>query len=263
MDAVRTTAWPAPPGLSRKIAATTLGVLTGTLTLLTGEALLATYRTYLPPDAAPPVEGSFGDPTDPPLRLTLLGDSTAAGVGARRTAETVGARIATALSRDHHVTLASVAVSGSRAGDLGPQVSRALLGHPDVAIVLVGANDATHGTPLRGLARHLHDAVARLRAAGVAVVVGTCPDMSARNFLWPLREVVAWQGRRVARAQAIATHEADAAVVPLGELVGPLFRADPSTLCPDDFHPSARGYELWTEALLPVVQRAVKVQSRG
>ena len=242
--------------VSRALAGTTLSLLAGGAALLGAEAVVASLRTYLPADSAPPVEGVFGDVSRPLLRLTMLGDSTGAGVGADDTAGTVGAVLAAGLADDYQVVLSGVAVSGSRAADLGPQVSRALLLRPDVAVVLIGANDTLHGTPQALVARHLSEAVRRLRSAGVAVVVGTCPDMGARAFPWPLREVAAWQGRRIAQASAIATHQADGAVVGLGELCGPLFHADPTTLSSDHFHPSERGYRLWAEALLPAVRQA-------
>lgn len=248
---------------ARQAAAGTLATLAGgTAALVLGEALVARYRRYLPTDSAPPVEGAYGDEDLPSLRLTMLGDSTAAGLGVDNTGDTVGGYLAAGLAGEWRVTLTSVGISGSRAGDLGPQVSRALLLRPDVAVVLIGANDATHVTPLPVVAAGLREAVGRLRAAGVVVVVGTCPDMGARAFLPPLRQLAAWQGRRVARASAIAVHEADGRVVPIGELCGPLFRADPATLSVDAFHPSACGYRLWADALLPAVRRAAEVQAR-
>jgi lysophospholipase L1-like esterase len=134
-----------------------------------------------------------------------------------------------------------------------------LLGKPDLIVMLIGANDATHVTPLGRVQQQQAAAVARLRAEGVAVVVGTCPDMGARNFLPPLRQVVAWQGRRVARVQALGVRDADGEVVPLGLICGPQFRADPSSLSADGFHPSAYGYRLWAEALLPTVRRVVEL----
>jgi lysophospholipase L1-like esterase len=44
--------------------------------------------------------------------------------------------------------------------------------------------------------------------------------------------------------------------VDLAELVGPVFRADRAAYCEDGFHPSADGYRLIAEALLPVVDDA-------
>ena len=251
----------APQRAVRSLAATTVGLAAGTVALLVAEAVVARTRPYLLPDSAPEVEGEFGDPADVPLRLAIVGDSTAAGVGVDLTEDTVGAQVAAALSTERRVTLTSVAIAGSRTGDLGPQVSRALLGHPDAVLMLIGANDATHGTPLARVLHQQATAVSRLRAEGVAVVVGTCPDMGARNLLPPLRQLVAWQGRRVARVQGLAVREAGGAAVPLGLICGPQFRADPESLSDDRFHPSAHGYRLWTEALLPTVQRAVGLQT--
>lgn len=251
----------APQRAARSLAATSFGLAAGTLALLVAEAVVARSRPYLLPDTAPPVEGQFGDPDDVPLKLAIVGDSTGVGVGVELTEDTVGAQVAAALSTERRVILTCVAIAGSRTGDLGPQVSRALLGRPDVVLMLIGANDATHGTPLDRVLSQQSTAVARLRAEGVAVVVGTCPDMGARNFLPPLRQVVAWQGRRVARVQDIAVRDAGGDPVPLGLICGPQFRADPEALSEDNFHPSAFGYRLWTEALLPTVQRAVGLQT--
>lgn len=93
-----------------------------------------------------PVEGEFGDPGAERLRLVLLGDSTGAGVGVTRTGETVGGVLARRLAGPtRRVRLAGAAIAGSGTGDLGPQVSRALLGRPDVAVLLVGTTDATSG----------------------------------------------------------------------------------------------------------------------
>jgi len=246
-----------PRRLAVQATAGVLGLGLLVLALFAGEALVTSRRTYLGADSAPLVEGDFGT-TGAVLRLVMIGDSTAAGVGASDTAGTVGGQLATALAHQpRRVRLSSVAVSGSRAADLGPQVSRALLGSPDVAVLLIGANDATHASGLGAVRRNVADAVRRLRVAGVAVVLGGCPDMgAARAFPQPLRLLVAWQGRRVATAELAVGRDAGAEVVDIGRETGAAMRADASTLATDDFHPSDRGYQLWARALLPAVRAA-------
>lgn len=226
--------------------------------VLAAEVWAAARRRYAAAGSAPPVEGDFGDPGAERLRLVLLGDSTGAGVGVTRTEDTVGAVLARRLAGPTlRVRLAGAAIAGSGTGDLGPQVSRALLGRPDVAVVLVGTTDATSGTPLPAVKENLADAVDRLIEGGAAVVVGTCPDLGAsRVFAQPLRTVVAWRGRRVAAVSAEATRASGGVPVDLAELVGPVFRADRAAYCEDGFHPSADGYRLIAEALLPAVDDA-------
>jgi lysophospholipase L1-like esterase len=134
------------------VAAAAVG---GAVTLVT-EAVVARARRYGRPDPNLAIRTSHGDPSLAPTRLVLLGDSSALGVGVGRVADTVGGRLAELLVADgYRVELSSVAVMGSRSADLATQVARALLGPPpDVAVILVGANDAT------GLRRPLDAAAA-------------------------------------------------------------------------------------------------------
>jgi lysophospholipase L1-like esterase len=158
------------------------------------------------------------------------------------------------------VVLSSVAVSGARCADLATQVARAQLGErPDVAVVLVGTNDATHLVRPGEAATALATAVRRLRDAGTAVVVGTCPDLAAvRAIAPPLRQIVGWLGRRMARAQAASARAAGASVVDIAAQIGPVFRADPGMFCEDAFHPSADGYRVMAYALFPAVAEALR-----
>ncbi|HLU33019.1 MAG TPA: SGNH/GDSL hydrolase family protein [Natronosporangium sp.] len=236
--------------------------LVGGVAVIAAEVVAARTRRYATPALGLALRATIGPPEAPPLRLTLLGDATALGVGVDSVSETLGGQLAELLSSEGEhawrVELSSVAVAGSHCADLGPQVARALLGpRPDVAVILIGARDATDLRRPTEAATHLAAAVRRLRDAGVEVVVGTCPDLgAARAFAPPLRQLVGWLGRRIADAQAPAAHVAGADVVDLATETGPVFRADPGTLCFDGFHPSADGYRVWAHALYPAVAAA-------
>jgi lysophospholipase L1-like esterase len=254
-----------------KAAVTTLIAGTvGGAALLAGEAMAARGRRYAKPTMGLALRTSMGRSSAPVLRLVLLGDSAAIGVGVEWLSDTVGGQLARLLaegspeSGERHVMLSSVGVAGSRSTDLATQVARALLGdRPDVAVVLIGANDATGLRSPDESAAHLGAAVRRLRDAGVQVVVGTCPDLGAvRSIAVPLRQVTGWLGRRVARSQAQAVTEAGGVVVDLGDETGAVFRADAGTLCYDGFHPSADGYRVWAHALFPAVERAAVAAGR-
>ena len=248
-----------------KVTATTLlAGAVGSVALLAGEAVAARARRYAKPTMGLALRTSMGPSAAPALRLVLLGDSAAIGVGVEWLSETVGGQLARLLAEgsaetgERHVLLSSVGVAGSRAADLSTQVARALLGdRPDVAVVLIGAHDATSLRRPEEAAELLGQAVRRLRESGVRVVVGTCPDLGAlRAIAPPLRQVAGMMGRRMARAQARAVEAAGGAVVDLAGETGAVFRADAGTFCYDGFHPSADGYRVWAHALYPAVAKA-------
>lgn len=241
----------------RAAAFTLVAGAIGGAALLAGEVVAARNRRYAQPQLGLALRTSFGRESAPAVRLVLLGDSTSLGVGVDDVGDTVGGQLARLLADEAglRVHLSSVGVSGSRATDLATQVARALLGErPDVAVILIGANDATSLRRPGESAAYLGAAVRRLRDAGVEVVVGTCPDLgAARAIAQPLREMAGWWGRRTAAAQGRAVHAGGGAVVDLAAETGAVFRADAGTLCYDGFHPSADGYRVWAHALLPAV----------
>ena len=240
-----------------------VGVLSAlTWVLVEAEARLARSTIGEPRGRAPQASGSWGRARScaPALHLAVLGDSSAAGLGCSDPGQTPGALLAGGLARelDRPVALQVLAVVGARSADLDPQVARALVQPVDVAVVLVGANDVTNRVPPATAARDLARAVETLRAAGAAVVVGTCPDLSTVEPLWqPLRSLAAVLSRRMARAQTVAVVEAGGSTVSLGDLLGPEFTGAAHLWSPDRFHPSAEGYARVADVLLPAVLSAV------
>jgi lysophospholipase L1-like esterase len=197
-----------------------------------------------------------------PLVFTVLGDSSAVGLGVDRAAETPGALIAAALTElaERPVRLVRLAVTGAESRELGEQVDRALAEHPDVALIMIGANDVTSLTKPATAVRHLENAVRRLIEAGCEVVVGTCPDLGTiRPIAQPLRTFARRWSRQMAAAQTIAVVEAGGRTVSLGSVLGPAFASDRSMFSVDGFHPSAVGYAQAAAILLPSVADAVGV----
>jgi lysophospholipase L1-like esterase len=197
-----------------------------------------------------------------PLVLAVLGDSSAVGLGVQRSTETPGVLIAAALTElaERPVRLVRLAKSGARSSDLDAQVDKALAEHPDVVLIMIGANDVTSRTRPVVAVRHLADAVRRLTAAGCEVVVGTCPDLGTiRPIAQPLRTLARHWSRQLAEAQTVAVVEAGGRTVSLGSVLGPAFASDHAMFSRDLFHPSAHGYAQAAAVLLPSVADAVGV----
>lgn len=172
--------------------------------------------------------------------MVVLGDSASAGHGLTDADEALPRRLARALATGRRVSVRSVAVDGATtASVLDHQVPH--VDGDDVVVVGVGANDALRGRSARQVTR---DTAAMLRgvflrAPQARVVLVTCPDLSvAPRLPDPLRAVVGWRCRSVARAQAAVADGYGVATVLLTRdgLVPEMFGRD-------GFHPGTVGHE--------------------
>lgn len=219
------------------------------------------------PEGPPPVAdgrytpaGWTGPDDADALRFAVIGDSLAAGIGAETAEGVPGVQLAKSLAQElgQPVDLATYAVSGSTTRDIVEQVDKAVENPPDVALVVVGGNDVTTKMSIATSAKLLGAEVARLRAVGAGVVVGTCPDLlPIQPIHIPLRWIASGWSRLLARAQDRAVRKEGGVSVSLGELVSPEFLTHPDELfSPDHFHPNGAGYSIAKAALLRPLVRA-------
>jgi lysophospholipase L1-like esterase len=253
------------------VAAGVVGLSALAYGVLVTEAKVARRTVGTPFEQAPASDGVYDahgpvpdaphapDFAGEPLQLAVLGDSSAAGLGVDRGEETPGALLATGLAAaaGRPVRLVNVAFTGGRSSDLAGQLERLLAEQPrpDVAMVMVGANDVTHRVRAASAVHDLVQAVTALRALGCGVVVGTCPDLGTIEPVpQPLRLLARKWSRDLAAAQTVGVVEAGGRTVSLGDLLGAEFAANRTELfSADRFHPSAAGYAKAAGALLPSI----------
>jgi lysophospholipase L1-like esterase len=200
-----------------------------------------------------------------PLRLVVLGDSIAYGTGALHRDETLGPRLVTVLEEaGHAVDLHVLAVPGATSADLAPQVTRALPLAPDLAVVVIGANDLAQLVPPRSATRLLGTAVSTLRTAGTDTVVVTAPDMSLAPVVPPaLRPVVRSGCAAMERMQVRAVEAAGGTAVRLARELAVPFSTDSGLFAADRYHPSGAGYAVIAERLAPFVVSAADRRRDG
>jgi lysophospholipase L1-like esterase len=252
-------------GVGTALAGAALGVLIV-------EARLA-RRAVGPRRGVPPyADGRYSPPGGvhgkrTSIRMVFLGDSSAAGLGVDDREETPGVLVARAVAKatGQLVAFGNVAMVGARSRDLAAQVDRALQRHPQIAVIMIGANDITHRDRPQKSVRLLRDAVERLEAHGCRVVVGTCPDLGTiRPVAQPLRSYARRASRELAEAQYEVVSAAGGRAVRLGQLLGPTFAASPDDyFSADRFHPSATGYAACAAALLPACLHALGIGTPG
>jgi lysophospholipase L1-like esterase len=213
------------------------------------------HRVVRLPAAAGPERGvTEGD--GPLLRLCLLGESTAAGVGATKHDEGLAGSLARAISARTHrgVDWSVAARSGVTAKtaleQLAPQLPPADTGgRADLIAVFLGVNDLIRLTPARTWQRDIAALIEtiRHRCGPVPVLFAGVPPV----HLFPAmpRALAPLLARRVATLDAglstvgaaLGAHHAPTLDLP----------DDKALFAPDGFHPAPALYALWAQQLAP------------
>ncbi len=179
------------------------------------------------------------------LRLVVVGDSTAVGTGADTLDDALPGRLGKLLGARWR----AVGRNGATAADvLRDHIADAAGGPADVAVLVVGWNDALKLRSGRAFARDLGLLIDKLVAASPKgrVVVVAPPEFSAFAVLpQPLRLAL---GRHAAGLSAIAARVADEREVDFA----PGF--DGQSVSSDRFHPDRAGYKAMAARIAAVLQ---------
>jgi lysophospholipase L1-like esterase len=258
---------PVPPALPvrwRNLILRMAGAGAGTVgvvgMVIGAEILAARRRTVLPETEYERVlyfPGQDGD-VRPPLKLAVLGDSTTTGVGTDRVEDTYAALAGLALAERGPVEVHVLGRAASRIADvLAQQLPLAQAMEPDLVLLVVGCNDATHVTPFREVTAGIRTILAGL--GDRPVVLAGIPKLTLVRLLAPpLRELSDIRGQHVNRIlRRAADRHPNIRFVPMA--VRPP-RADAEFwngfLAADGFHPSAVGYARWALELVPALLAA-------
>ena len=206
------------------------------------------------PGVAPEIvtgSGLMGPTADPPLRVTWLGDSLAAGIGADHVDDTPASLVARMLDRP--VELRMLAVPGAKSADvLNEQVAQ-MTGDEDLVVVCVGSNDVASRTRRRDYSRQLDAILAA--TDGAPTIVLSLPDISMADRIGqPLRWLAGLRAGyfEAARARVARRHDHVASVDIATRPEGISRSVGKEMLCPDRFHPGPLVYRVWAERIAEV-----------
>ena len=187
------------------------------------------------------------------LRYGVIGDSYSNGEGLGpeqawpvALAERLGAEL-----------VVNPAVSGWTAEQaIAEELPQLEAADPDVATVLIGANDLVQGVPaptFRQRFRRLLAATVRIVGGTDRVVAVTVPDFSVKPYGQRFADPAAVSAA-IRERNAIIRAESARQDVAVADVFAVSRRpADPS---PDGLHPSAGELRAWTDAIEPVARRA-------
>jgi len=184
------------------------------------------------------------------VRLLILGDSAAAGVGAATQAEALSGQLVTQLAQDRQVDWRLIARSGSTTGDLLAHLrKRPLEAVWDVAVLSLGVNDAIRRCSPTQFAAQQRELIALLQeTAGVRLVLlsGLPPVHRFPALPEPLRWYLGTAATQLDRTLAeVAAGETSCAYVGLRAIA----ELDPAAMASDGFHPGPPVYAVWAAAM--------------
>jgi lysophospholipase L1-like esterase len=218
--------------------------------VLIAQVLRAAHRDDLPSLQDQDPSGVFGDPSLPPLRVVVLGDSTVTAPGVVPVDAAWPRQLGLHLSDRFHVVVESVAVGGSKVGDvLRNQVVPAIEFGPDVAVISVGANDAMRGTAITRFEAEYRLMLDRLQESVTLIIAGGVGDLGTLVRLPTLARAIARvRGRAVNGAirRAAWGRRGVVKTETWGAQWGGFERAPHDYFSADHFHASASGHGLFS-----------------
>lgn len=187
----------------------------------------------------------------PDLRLLILGDSAAAGVGVERQGEALSGRLAEQLGQQFRLHWALEAETGRTSGDVLAALAQVPDDSFDVVLVSVGVNDVTGRTGDRQWLTHLGELSAQLvqRFGARHILFTAIPPMHCFPALpQPLRWYLGLRARQLnALLEAFCGGTAGA------HFLSVTYPLEPATMAADGFHPGRDAYGLWAEHAAGVI----------
>lgn len=213
--------------------------------LLIAQAIAVLYRAQSLPEAAGPRHGTLG--AGPPLRLRIIGDSSAAGVGVDDQQHALAGQLAGMLAQVFTVTWDLDAITGATTRSTLHRLALRAPERADVIVTALGVNDVTRQVPawvwLRQQ-RALHARLHALYAPRLIYVTGMAPMDHFPLLPDPLRWTLARHARKLEAALVQDLSGQPGLVhVPFSASPAPVLMAQ------DGFHPSARLYTLWAQEM--------------
>ncbi len=213
--------------------------------LLVAQALQVRRTAQSLPEAAGPRFGTHGK--GPLLRLGIIGDSSAAGVGVAHQSDALSGQLVEMLATQFEVTWQLDALTGATTRSTITRLANTPTRPLDVIVIALGVNDVTRLVPARVWVRQQATLIQRLRtlhAPAQIYLSGMAPIGHFPLLPGALRWTLGRHAQRLEK-QRIAYLETcpDLTHVPFDM---PL---DPELMASDGFHPAAPLYTLWAKEM--------------
>lgn len=233
--------------MTRPNPETVLKIALGPLLLMQGR--YARWVTPKLPEAAGDREGEQG--SGPQLRLLVVGDSAAAGVGVTNQSDALTGRLVQTLAAHYRIRWKLLAQTGLRADEVRALIAAEPPQPFDVVVISVGVNDITQGRSVRQWSNSMQQLlglVADKYAGPRVLVTGVPPMQHFRALPQPLRWYLGRHSDRFNQhLELLLPHQ------PNCTFLRPDFPPAGEYLARDGFHPGAPAYQRWAEVAASII----------
>ncbi len=217
--------------------------------------------TYVPAPEIPRDTTTSG--AGRPLNYVVMGDSTSIGQGVDY-ADSIGPLSVAHLAKQYRVTYTNVGISGATTRDtLVKQVSAATAHKPDLVLLSVGANDATHfktGSSVHQAMDQITDALIADNCHVKIVLTGSPAMGSVSRLPWPIKQLMGLRARQINHAYAPVIADKQLTFAGLADKTGAAFMHHPEYFAADNFHPNKAGYAIWAPVINAALDQALASQ---
>lgn len=188
--------------------------------------------------------------TDYRKTILVLGDSTAVGVGASTSTDSIPAKLASYLGATF---VENHAVSGSLVLDIPAQISLMQLDHYDTIILQIGANDIVRFHGIEKIEKQLEPILTTLSKKAYRVIFISAGNLGGAPIIPPpLRPFYTRLNLRYHEhfeilAKKYKVHYINMYQDPKND---PFVKEPTIYFAEDSFHPSSRGYEIWFKLIM-------------
>ena len=224
-------------------------------TLVLGPCLLLQGKyvrktTPLLPEAAGEREGVSGDGVR--LRLLIIGDSAAAGVGVKHQDEALAGKLVGLLQKTYTLQWKLIARTGATTLSTFKMLSKLESKSYDVVVLSLGVNDVTGMSGSEtwlAQQQRLLDKIKSLYTPRLIIVNGIPPMQLFPALPQPLRWYLGKKAALMSNLlQSHLTKAQDIVFLPLD------FANDPGLMASDGFHPGPEAYSVWARSLAQLIQ---------
>ncbi len=200
------------------------------------------------------------NPSSPSQQILVLGDSTAVGVGAESSDQTVAGYL-----HDQYpsASIANISQSGAKLDDILQLFKQHSSQKYDLIVLQAGANDILYFTPLATAKNNLNKLLTELKQRSEIVVLITSGNIgSAPIFTPPLSWLYTHRSKTyLQHFKQIATdNKVHVADVFHSKNDDPFLKDPEKFYSKDKIHLSGEGYKLWYEAILNQIKNSTQVE---